>query len=215
MLSHLGCLKDLHTIVAAIADIEQTVVGQLGAVNRAAEEFRFHIASLEISWPGASSLAGLLTTFIFTYHRVLSVSAKMPDVLPGRRVNNEHAPIPITVSNVHEVRLGINDHVGRPVRLGSLIDAPVGIVAVRPLRACGADLINERAVRLELQDLRIVAEVRRPWKLTMEITGLAIASEIDKVVLINVDSVLTRRPDATVLHAALSLQEARITWTAP
>src|ERR1700730_1918596 len=49
----------------------------------------------------------------------------------------------------------------------------------------------------------------------MEIAGLAIAGNIDKVVLINVDPVLTRRPDATVLLAALSLQEARITWTAP
>src|ERR1700730_18845905 len=49
----------------------------------------------------------------------------------------------------------------------------------------------------------------------MEITGLAIASDIDKVVLINVDAMLTRRPDATVLLAALSLQEARITRTAP
>src|SRR5882762_4738213 len=49
----------------------------------------------------------------------------------------------------------------------------------------------------------------------MEITGLAITSDIDKVVLINVDAMLTRRPDATVLLAALSLQEARITRTAP
>src|SRR6202521_5471402 len=49
----------------------------------------------------------------------------------------------------------------------------------------------------------------------MEITGLAIASDIDKVVLINVDAMLTRRPGTTVLLAALSLQEARITRTAP
>src|SRR5438105_4682114 len=49
----------------------------------------------------------------------------------------------------------------------------------------------------------------------MEITGLAIASDIDKVVLINIDAMLTRRPEATVLLAALSLQVARITRTAP
>ena len=49
----------------------------------------------------------------------------------------------------------------------------------------------------------------------MEINGLAIATDIDKVVLINVDAMLTRRPDATVLLTALSLQEARITRAAP
>src|SRR6202043_3050820 len=152
--------------------------------NRTAEEFRFHIASLEISRPGASRLPGLLTAFIFTYHRVLPVGAKMPDVLPGRRVHDEHAPITITVGDVHEVRLGIDDHVGRPERLGSSVDAAFGIVAVRPLRSRPADLVDERAVRLEFQDLRIVPEVRRPRKLSMEIAGLAIAGEIDKVVLV-------------------------------
>src|SRR4029077_16241010 len=38
---------------------------------------------------------------------------------------------------------------------------------------------------------------------------------IDKVVLINVDAVLTRRPDATVLLSALRFQETRIPGTAP
>src|SRR6202521_6482968 len=49
----------------------------------------------------------------------------------------------------------------------------------------------------------------------MKITGLAIARDIDKVVLIHVDAMLPRRPDAAVLLAALRLQETRITWTAP
>src|SRR6202158_6273874 len=45
--------------------------------------------------------------------------------------------------------------------------------------------------------------------------GLAIAGEIDKVFLIDVDPVLTRRPDATVSLAAFRLEEAWIARTAP
>jgi hypothetical protein len=49
----------------------------------------------------------------------------------------------------------------------------------------------------------------------MEITGLAIASDVDEIILINIDSVLASRPDTTVLFAAFRLQEARITRTTP
>ena len=98
---------------------------------------------------------------------------------------------------------------------GVPLTPPFSIVAVRPLRACGADLVDECAVRFEFQDLRIVPEIRRPRILAMEIAGLAIAGDVDEVVLIDVDAMLARRPDATVLLAALRLQEARITRTAP
>ena len=60
-LAHFGRLEDLHAIVAAIADVEQTVVGQLGAMHRAAEELRFHVAGLEIVRPGACILADIFT----------------------------------------------------------------------------------------------------------------------------------------------------------
>ena len=45
----------------------------------------------------------------------------------------------------------------------------------------------------------------------MKITRLAIPGKIDKVVLIDVDAMLTRRPDTTVLLTALCVQETRIT----
>ena len=45
-LAHIRCLKNLNTIITAIADIQETVVGQLGAVQRTAEEHRLHIAAL-------------------------------------------------------------------------------------------------------------------------------------------------------------------------
>src|SRR5260370_22618289 len=49
----------------------------------------------------------------------------------------------------------------------------------------------------------------------MKVTGLAVAREIDKIVLINVDPMLTCRPDTTCLLAAFRLQKTRITGTAP
>src|SRR5260370_34287361 len=49
----------------------------------------------------------------------------------------------------------------------------------------------------------------------MKITGLAIPGEIDKIVLIDINPMLTRRPDATRLLAAFRLQKTRIAGTAP
>src|SRR5258706_8149878 len=49
----------------------------------------------------------------------------------------------------------------------------------------------------------------------MKITGLAVAREIDKIVLIDITPMLTCRPDATCLLAAFRLQKTRITGTAP
>src|SRR5260370_10722782 len=49
----------------------------------------------------------------------------------------------------------------------------------------------------------------------MKITGLAIPGEIDKIVLIDINPMLTRRPHATSLLAPFRLQKTRITGTAP
>src|SRR5260370_1471402 len=49
----------------------------------------------------------------------------------------------------------------------------------------------------------------------MKITGLAVAREIDKIVLIDINPMLTRGPHATSLLAAFRLQKTRITRTAP
>ena len=85
--------------------------------------------------------------------RLLAVSAKMTHVLPGRCVHNEHAPVAVTIGDVHEVSLRIHDHIGWPEGLGCAVDAAVAIVAVRPLCARRADLVDERAVWLEFQDM--------------------------------------------------------------
>src|SRR3954464_9665374 len=84
-----------------------------------------------------------------------------------------------------------------------------------PFAPRGADLVDERAVGLELDDVRIVAEIRRPRKLAVEVARLAVAGDIDEVVVIHVDAVLARGPHATVRLAALRLQEFRIARAAP
>src|SRR5262245_17386663 len=38
-LANLGSLEDLNAVVASVADVKLTVVGQFGAMQRAAEEF--------------------------------------------------------------------------------------------------------------------------------------------------------------------------------
>ena len=73
-------------------------------------------------------------------HRILSVRAEVPDVLPSLGIDDEHAPIAVTVGDVQEVRLRIDSHVRRQKRLRRAVDAAIGVVAVRALRAGVADL---------------------------------------------------------------------------
>src|SRR5262249_50590756 len=83
------------------------------------------------------------------------------------------------------------------------------------LRAGFTDLINERTVQLEFEDLRVVAEVRCPRVLAMEVCSLAIAADIHEVILIDVNTVFPRRPYAAVLFATLLVQEPRISRASP
>ena len=114
-LARFGCLEDLHAIVAAIADIQQAVVRQLGAMKGAAEKLRLHLAGLEIVRPRAGAFTDIGTSGVLAHHGILAVSAEMADVLAGRCVDDQHAPVAVTVGDVHEVRLRIDDHIGRPV----------------------------------------------------------------------------------------------------
>ena len=49
----------------------------------------------------------------------------------------------------------------------------------------------------------------------MEVTCLPVAGHIDEIVLIYIDAMFARRPDAAILLAALGLQETRIPRPAP
>ena len=211
-LARFGRLEHLHAIVAAVAGVEQAVVGEPRAVQRAAEKFRFHIAGLEVVVPGGA--VGFAAA-VFTDDGVLPVGAEVADVFAGGRIDDQHAAVAVTVGDVHQVGFRIDHHVGRPVRLGRAIHTAVGVVAVGAFRARGANLVDEGAVGLELQDVRIVAEVRRPRILAVKVARLAVAGDVNKIVVIDVDAVLARRPEAAVGLTAFGFQKIRIARAAP
>jgi len=77
--------------------------------------------------PGTDALADIRSAAVFPHHRILPVCAKMPHVLAGGRIHNEHAPVSVTVGDVHEVGLRIHGHIGRPIGFRSSVDAAVGV----------------------------------------------------------------------------------------
>ena len=216
-----------YAIVSAIASIEQTVICELGAVEWAAKEFRFHIAGLVILRPGTGAFAGFLsrltnsrawgsTPSVFTLDRILAVRAEVANVFSGGSVNDQDAAITISIGDVEVVRFWIDNHVRGPERFGRAVDAAIRVVAIGTFRARSADLKDEGAVSLKFEDLRIVAKIRGPGILAVKVDGLAVARNINEVVLVDVDAVLACGPSAAVLfRVALILQEARVARAAP
>ncbi len=89
-----------------------------------------------------------------------------------------------------------------------------------PVHSGGADLVDERPVRRELQDVRVVAERRRPriGRQPLLLAGpavLAVAGHVHEIVVIHEDAVLARRPEAAVRLAAVLVEESRIGGSAP
>src|SRR5262249_51941916 len=66
--------------------------------------------------------------------------------------------------------------------------------------------IDKRTVHPEFQDLGIVPEARRPRKLPVEVACLTVAGHIYEVVMVDIDSVLTRWPDASVCFPAFLVE---------
>src|SRR4029077_12655854 len=110
----------------------------------------------------------------------------------------------------------IDNHVRGPERLGRGVDAAIRVVAFWTFRARGADLKDEGAVSLKCEDLRIVAKIRGPGILAVKVDGLAVARNVDEIVLVDVDAVLACGQSAAVLfRVALIIQEARVARAAP
>jgi hypothetical protein len=65
--------------------------------------------------------------------------------------------------------------------------------------------LQSESTRFEFQDVRIIPKVWRPRILTMEIPSLAVARNVDKIVLVDVDAVLARWPNGPILLAAVGL----------
>jgi hypothetical protein len=187
------------------------------------EEFRFHIAGLEVLGPGTGAFAWVLSRLtnspcaatIFTLDRILPVRTEVANVFPGGSVNDQDATITVSVCDAEVVRFWIHDHICGPERLGRAVDATARVVAIRPLRARGADLKDERAIGFKFEDLRIVPEIRGPRILAVKVGRLTVARNVDEVVLVDIDAVLACRPSAAVLfRVALIFKETRVAWAA-
>src|SRR5207237_730573 len=115
--------EDLNAIVSAIASVEQTVIGKLGAVHWTAEEFRFHVAGLVVLRPGTGAFARVFSRLstapaIFTDDRILAVRAEVANIFSGGSVNHQDAAITVSIGDVEVVRFWIDDHIRGPERLG-------------------------------------------------------------------------------------------------
>src|SRR5262249_14889714 len=191
------------------------VATELGAMDRAAEEFRFQVAAPEVVGPRAGRFADVRGRRRLASDRILPVRAEVTDVLSSGGIDDQDSFVAVSVGDAEQVGVGVDAHVGRQKWLRRSVDAAAGIVAVWPFSAGPSDLIDERAVRLELQHLRVVAEVRRPRKLSVKILARPVAGDVDEIVVVDEDPVFAGRPEAAVLLAALVLQKSWIRRPAP
>ena len=194
--SRIAAIEHLHAVVAAIADIEQAVFGDLHAVYRRAEKRRSHVALVEIVHPDPRRGRG------FVIDRVVAVGAEMPDVLPCRGIDDDDAAIAVAVRHVHAVGHRIDGDVRRQIEQRRSVLAAVLVIAVGPFGAVTADHHHELSVLGEFQDHAVGAVVRRPGR-TVRIRVAAVPAKIDEAVVVDEDAVLAGRPDAAVFHPAL------------
>src|SRR5258707_1017210 len=97
-LADLRCLEHLNPVVAAIADIKESVVAQLRAVEGAAEKVGLHFALSKISCPRTDAFAKVrATATALAFDGILPVRAEMADVLAGLRVDDQDATIAVAV----------------------------------------------------------------------------------------------------------------------
>src|SRR5437868_15232497 len=102
-------LKHLHTVVHAVADIYETVVGDIGAEYRVAELLRDWGLRIVIAKVGVV--------------RLLTVRAPIPLELAGGGVEHNHAAVPVAVGNVQFIGLLIDEEFGREAEVGGVIAA--------------------------------------------------------------------------------------------
>jgi len=101
--------EDLDAVVHAVADIEQTVVCKLGAVDRAAE--------LLIDWCVRVVIAGVGVV------RFVPIGAPMPLVLSGIGVEHDDALVAIPIGDVQFIRLRIDEHFRRSFQVFGVVAA--------------------------------------------------------------------------------------------
>src|SRR6266487_5933274 len=125
--------EHLDAVVGAVADVDEAVVAQPHTVHRVGKllgERRLGIIGL-----------------LLVVARAMAVGAPVPLVGAGPAVEHEDAPVEIAVGDIELVRRFVDLQMRWPAELG---------LAVRATgRSSLADLLQEFAVRRELQDLMI------------------------------------------------------------
>src|SRR5262249_356711 len=122
-------VEDLDAVVAAVADVDQSVLAHLHAVHGIAEECRLHVARGVVLHPDTGGGCGLVVD------RVVAVRAEVPDVLARRGIEHDDAAIAVAIRHVHAVAGWIDVDVGGQVEQRRAVPAAIRVVAVRPLAA--------------------------------------------------------------------------------
>src|SRR6266550_3260326 len=186
-------LEYLDAIVHTVADVEQAIVRELGAVHRVAEllvDRRVRIVKAHVR-----------------VVRLVPVGAPMPLVLPRVGVKHDDAFVAIPVGDVQFIRLRIDEHFRRPFQVFSIVAA----FALERM----ADLHQEFSVLRELQDLivRIGARLTRfrhvagPSILQFGIHRAAVSANPNVPFIIDRNSVVRVRPVVTLAGTAPVFQE--------
>ncbi len=102
-------LEHLNAIVDAIANIQQIVVRQLGAMHRIAELLRGRRVGIVGARVGVVGL--------------VAVGAPMPLVLAGIGVEHDHAMIPVAVGDIQLIGLGIDERLGGQPQILDIVAA--------------------------------------------------------------------------------------------
>ena len=130
-------LEDLEAVVHPIADVDESLVRKLHAMDGVAEDrrgVRLLIVRRQLAVDGRPA-----------------VRAPVPLVLAGIGIEHDDAAVAVAVGHVDLVGLGVDADVGRTPQ-------PRRVVAAAE-RAGAADLQQERAVARELQDLAVTLPV--------------------------------------------------------
>src|SRR6266851_312312 len=192
-------LEYLDAVVHTVAHVEQTIVGELGAVHR--------IAELLIDGRVRIVNAGIGVV------RLMTVGAPMPLVLPAVGVKYDHAFVAIAIGDVQFIRFRIDEQLRRTFEV-------FGIVAALALEWM-PNLHQESSILRELQDLIVgigarltrFRHVAGPGILKFGVHGAAVpanpdvAFEVDRNSVVGIGPIVTLAGAAPVSNQVASLIE--------
>ena len=180
--------------------------------QRAAEKHRRHVAGLIVKGPG-TGLVGVDIHSRWRICRVLTVGSEVSDILPVLGIHDQDTPVAVPIRDIHAVGFRVYAHVCYTIGLRGTIRSAIGVLAIRAFHARMTDLVDKFAFGGKLQDMGVIAVRRCPGKLAGEIG--AIAGDIDKIIMVNINPMLPARPETAVFFPAVVFQESGILRPTP